>query len=78
MNLLAANSLLDNDAYIADLLVLNRRAVPDTLFETAKQRQESQSQLIQFFFVSLAPVPLDGADGLKDRSRLMEFRYGNS
>ena len=72
---LAARELLDPEAAKAGTLVSTDRSLPDQLSARLRSRTEESSELLGFLTGDLASIPLYGPRGLKDRTKLLEYRY---
>jgi hypothetical protein len=57
------------------LVILKPESLPPGIFEIANVRNEEDAELVNFLALLGNAFSFHGADGLKDRSKLMEFRY---
>lgn len=69
---LAGRGLLNPDALKSDMVERTDANVPSELLTAATAHEV---ELAQFLSTGIATLKLTGADGLKKRSGLMEFRY---
>ena len=75
LSLLSARGLIDPDALRDGKVRLIPDKVPPTLNGLVHAKNAEVATLIGFLVRDLAELPVRGRDGLKDRSKLMEFRY---
>lgn len=75
---LAAASIVDPQ--LLDKGVVNRldTLLPEIMSSTMDNFNEAERELFDFITGELFDWPLNGVDGLKDRTGLLEFRYDNA
>jgi hypothetical protein len=69
---LAGNNLIEAGALKLGSVERTSAAVPAEIFKAATTED---IELSTFLGSTIAPIPLHGKDGLKARSKLLEFRY---
>ena len=78
LNLLVGKELLDVDAFKMDRIQLSARAADSPIMSAAVTANQRDLPLLEFLVDVLGTITPFGPNGLKDRSRLMEFRYDAS
>ncbi len=79
INSLIASNIIDGAQ--AELGIIHRTSLqlPDLTIETTDLELSEQENIIfKFILNDLSNLPLNGTDGLKHRTGLMEFRYDNA
>lgn len=71
---LIGKGFLSPEAFEAQVLQRTNKAIPTEL-RTAFEASVGDQPLVTLLAVDLAAIPLHGADGLKERTRLLEHRY---
>ncbi len=72
---LVAKGIIDKEHYLRSIIKLDTNRIPNTLLTKIREDQKRVTQwykLLTEFFIS---YPLDGKDGLKGRTQLVEYRY---
>jgi len=72
---LVAKGLIDKDSYLKNIIRLYAKRVPETLNNQIVKNKKRKTRWYQLLVEVLAKYPINGKDGLKDRTQLMEFRY---
>ena len=72
---LVAKGLIDKDSYLKNIIRLHAKRVPETLCEQIIKDEKRNTQWFQLLVEVLAKYPINGKDGLKHRTQLLEFRY---
>jgi hypothetical protein len=72
---LVSKGIIYKDLYLRSIIRLHAERVPETLNDQIKKNEKRNSQWYQLIVKVLAKYPINGKNGLKDRSQLMEFRY---
>lgn len=72
---LAAAGYLNITLYERGILSCSSHDVPEELLAAAQRFRARQSKIGNFIFSDLLSLPLNGADGLKHRTGLLEHRY---
>lgn len=72
---LVMQGLFDGDAYSQDIAMRSEFPLADHIEARIKRANAEQYDLINFLYVELSAIPLNGLGGLKDRTGLGEFRY---
>lgn len=72
---LAANGYIDTDHLKGGTLVPRNDAIPEKLKIAVENFLNRNSEVKKFIIEDLVSIPLTGADGLKHRSHLAEYRY---
>jgi hypothetical protein len=75
LRLLASKRIIDLGQLIDGVVVRSEHPLPHVLEILIRARNDADSGLIKFLVDELGRIPLRGEDGLKDRSRLMDYRY---
>ena len=73
--LLVSRNLILPERFGEDEAVLIKENMPPALRERAVERNEHDSELIDFLVNKIGTLPLLGEDGLKHRTGLVEYRY---
>ena len=73
--LLAASDVFDTKKLEEGIISRTSRALPKEFSRTASDSSNPTGTLIDFVLTQLSTLPLQGNGGLKQRSRLMEYRY---
>lgn len=72
---IAASNLIARDEFDSGRVVRSDIPIPDDLLHQINLCRDKQEPLTNVVLKTLAEIPLLGADGLKARTGLMEFRY---
>lgn len=72
---LVAKGLIDKDSYLKNIISLYAERVPETLYEQIVKNEKRKTRWFQLLVEVLAKYPINGKDGLKHRTQLLEFRY---
>ena len=72
---LIAKGLIDKKFYLKNTIRLYTKRVPETLYEHIAKNYKIETLWFQLLVKVLAEYPINGKDGLKDRTRLLEFHY---
>lgn len=72
---LVAKGILDKDLYFKSIVRLYSERVPEALNDQINKNEKRNTVWYQLIVKVLANYPVNGKDGLKDRTQLMEFRY---
>ena len=72
---LVAKGILDKDLYFKSIIGLYSERVPEALNDQIKKNEKRNTQWYKLIVKVLANYPVNGKNGLKDRTQLMEFRY---
>lgn len=75
LSLLASKGLIDPGLLSEGEVELRQEAIPATLVDVFETKGRENQALLTFLTSVLGEIPLRGQDGLKDRTKLMEFRY---
>jgi hypothetical protein len=75
LSLLSAKGLLDPERLRKGRAKLVPERVPERLDDLLRQKNTASAPLVTFLVTVLGEIPVRGRDGLKDRTKLMEFRY---
>lgn len=75
METLASRGHIDGDALKQGKFVLGDVPAPDELASRVSAANEEQGDLMELLETLCAEYPLLGADGLKQRTGLLEYRY---
>ena len=75
LNTLAANGMIDEDQLIVGWVQIKEVSLPGDVAERVKAANERQSDLMEFLSVLATEYELQGPNGLKARSGLLEHRY---
>jgi hypothetical protein len=75
LSLLSAKGLIDPATLREGRVSLLPTRVPPDLEEVLRKKNADNATLVTFLVSVLGKLPVRGRDGLKDRSKLMEFRY---
>jgi hypothetical protein len=73
--LLAASDVFDSKKLEEGIISRTSRALPMEFSRTTSDSSNQTGTLIDFVLTQLSALPLRGNGGLKQRSRLMEYRY---
>ena len=65
----------DKETFLQSELRLSKNGIPEPLSNTISKKNKRDKELIDFLFNVLLEIPLEGTNGLKDRTRLLEHRY---
>lgn len=74
---LAASQLFDPGELASGLVRRTDAAVPTDLIDRLAIASQAQGAILSYITKKLADLPLQGIDGLKHRTGLMEYRYDN-
>lgn len=73
---IAASGIIDRDAFKAGLITRNTsKEIPTKLLEEILEFINKSRNVFHFIVDELATIPLQGIDGLKHRTALLEHRY---
>jgi len=72
---LIAKGLIDKNLYLKNIIRLYAERVPETLNNQIVNNEKRKTLWYQLLVGVLAQYPINGKDGLKDRTQLLEFRY---
>lgn len=72
---LIAKGIIDKDLYLNRLISLDFDKVPEIIKEEIYNCEERKTLWYKFLIDILSKYPVDGIDGLKHRTNLMEYRY---
>jgi len=75
ISLLAARDLLDKAALSKNEWRRGSTSLPKDLLVLARPATDEEKLRLEFLIMTLLKFPLVGADGLKHRTGLLEFRY---
>jgi hypothetical protein len=73
--LLASRGVIHHQLYLDGYISLELDNVPNELRELIQAKNTHEQTLMTFLTTVLGEMPLRGKDGLKDRTKLLEFRY---
>jgi hypothetical protein len=73
--LLLSRGMIQHELYLDRYIALQPNSVPKELRELIQSKNTEQQTLMTFLTTVLGELPLRGKDGLKDRTKLLEFRY---
>lgn len=73
--LLASRGMIQHQLYLDGYVSLELDNIPDELRELIHAKNTQEQTLMTFLTTVLGELPLRGKDGLKDRTKLLEFRY---
>lgn len=74
---IAASGLVEKDPISHGILVRSRIELSNDLKQQINNYSSSNADLFNIILNELSAIPLLGADGLKHRTSLMEYRYDN-
>ncbi len=72
---LVAKGIIDKDSYLRNIIKLYGERVSEPLNNKIVKNEKRKTQWYQLLVEVLAQYPINGKDGLKDRTQLLEFRY---
>lgn len=72
---LAAHGIIDPDAYRQGMVMIGDNLPPDQLADRVEELNTQQAEFIKVLNTLCSDYALLGADGLKQRTGLMEHRY---
>ena len=72
---LVSKGLIDKESYLRNIIRLYAERVPEALNTQIVNNEKRKTHWYQFLVKVLATWPINGKDGLKDRTQLLEFRY---
>jgi hypothetical protein len=75
LSLLSAKGLIDPNSLRRGRVKLVPDKIPPQLEALLSDKNAESASLVTFLVSVLGELPVRGRDGLKDRSKLMEFRY---
>lgn len=75
LSLLSAKGLIDPEKLRRGRVSLFPERVPEQILTLLRDKNAESATLLTFLVGVLGQLPVRGRDGLKDRSKLMEFRY---
>lgn len=75
LSLLSAKAIIDPEKLRKGRVRLLPEKLPDALAKLLNEKNDESATLVTFLVSVLGELPVRGSDGLKDRSKLMEFRY---
>jgi ABC-3C biological conflict system middle component len=72
---LVAKGIVDKDSFLKNIIRLYAEKVPETLIDQINKNEKRNTLWYKLLVKVLAKYPINGKNGLKDRTQLMEFRY---
>lgn len=72
---LVSKGILDDEVIARGTAALILSRVPTQIASRIAQRNEDEAELVGFLVSELGQLPLSGTDGLKSRTKLLEYRY---
>jgi hypothetical protein len=72
---LVAKGIADKNLYLKNIIKLYTDRIPEILNNQIDKNEKRDSRWYKLIVKVLAKYPVNGKDGLKDRTQLMEFRY---
>ena len=75
LDTLAIKGLIDEKLYLTGTISSTSVQLVGPLKQRVEADNEAESELVEFLTVLASDYELLGSNGLKDRSRLMEYRY---
>ena len=76
LNHLAAHNIIDAQKYAENTVVLNKSTdLPKYIIDEIASVDSNSDMAIRICINSLYNVPVNGENGLKDRTKMMEYRY---
>ncbi len=72
---LVSKGIIDKDSYLRNVIRLYAERVPENLNKQIAENENRKTQWYQLLVQVLAKCPINGKNGLKDRTQLLEFRY---
>ncbi|MCK4821334.1 hypothetical protein KA005_36545 [bacterium] len=72
---LVAKGILNKEPFLRNIIKLDIYKIPATLSCQIEDNTKRNTQWYKLLVQVLAGYPLNGKDGLKNRTQLMEFRY---
>ncbi len=72
---LVAKGIFEKELYLKNIITLDTLKIPFNLLRRIEKNPKRNTQWYKLLIESLAEYPLDGKNGLKNRTNLMEFRY---
>jgi hypothetical protein len=74
---LGASNLLDQSALNEGMVLRTNKGLPTEFISAFESFSIKENLVVKFILEKLVNLPLNGMDGLKDRTGLMEYRYDN-
>ena len=75
LNCLVSYGILSKDDYLDDRVSVANRMTLDTFIEKAGCISPREQNVLSFLSIFSRKMPLTGVDGLKARTKLLEFKY---
>jgi hypothetical protein len=72
---LVAKGILDKDLFLKNIIRLYSERVPEALNVQINNNEKRNTFWYQLIVKFMATYPINGKNGLKDRTQLMEYRY---
>ncbi len=72
---LAASNLLDKKRLDAGFAERTATPIPEAFLNLLNQARQREAEITKFIISGLGGMPTQGIDGLKDRTKLLEYRY---
>jgi len=72
---IAASGLISMEKFSNGFIERTSRPVSESLLHKMKQFLADKGEMARFLLNDFSVIPLNGVDGLKHRTRLMEYRY---
>jgi len=72
---LVAKGILDKDLFLKNIITLYTEKVPESLKLHMSKDEKRNTFWYHLLVKVLAKYPINGKNGLKDRTQLMEYRY---
>lgn len=72
---LAASNLIDNKQFELGHAKRTEKLIPTEISELIKIAKDKNDSMNEYILSKFSKIPLRGIDGLKDRTKLMEYRY---
>jgi hypothetical protein len=73
--LLASRGIIQHELYVDRYIALDLNGIPKELSELIHAKNTEEQTIMAFLTTVLGALTLRGKDGLKDRTKLLEFRY---
>ena len=72
---LAASNIIDKNRLEAGFAERTTTSIPENFLNLLLQAKLRDEEMIKFIIFGLGEMPTQGIDGLKDRTKLIEYRY---
>lgn len=72
---LLSKGIISRDSNSAQIIKLNKRSIPEELLDYLMNDEFRETEIFNIIATKLIQVPLNGKNGIKDKSGLMEFLY---